>query len=316
STPAAILHIKTNGGNVLFGGAGCNAGYTGFGFGSTLSGCTNYSLLGNGSDTIVNRPAGGSVHFREANSTQMAIAPGGFVGIGTTAPTAPLTVFNATTARFDLLTSSPANPSFGFSQSVRADGSWLLSTSSGAARMVVDNSGLVGIGTTSPNPLARLTVSGGIFTNGTLSLTPVSGGNISLCLLGNQIATCGSSLRYKTDVVGFGDGLDLIKRLRPVTFRWKSNDGKDLGLVAEEVNAVEPLLTTVNNEGKVEGVKYDRVAVVLVNAVNEQQTQIDVQRKQIDEQKQTIQRQQIEIDALVKIVCSQNNSADLCRQRK
>ena len=45
----------------------------------------------------------------------------------------------------------------------------------------------------------------------------------------------------------------------------------DMGLVAEEVNAVEPLLTTTNTSGAVEGVKYDRVGVVLINAVKEQQ---------------------------------------------
>lgn len=45
----------------------------------------------------------------------------------------------------------------------------------------------------------------------------------------------------------------------------------DLGLVAEAVAEVEPLLTTPTDKGETEGIKYDRVGGVLVNAVNEQQ---------------------------------------------
>jgi len=92
-----------------------------------------------------------------------------------------------------------------------------------------------------------------------------------------------------------------------------------MGLVAEEVNAIEPLLTTVNEKGEVEGVKYDRVGVVLVNAVNEQQLQIEsqqkqneAQQKQIDEQKALIEKQQTEIEALKELVCSQNPTAKIC----
>lgn len=52
----------------------------------------------------------------------------------------------------------------------------------------------------------------------------------------------------------------------------------DLGLGAEDVAAIEPLLVTYNAKGEVEGVKYDRIGVVLVNAVKEQQAEISSQR--------------------------------------
>ena len=132
----------------------------------------------------------------------------------------------------------------------------------------------------------------------------------------NQISTCSSSIRYKKNINSFTSGLDLIRRLRPVSFNWKADGTADFGLVAEEVNKVEPLLTTTNEKGQVEGVKYDRVGVVLVNAVNEQQTQIEGQQKQITAQKEIIQRQQTEIDALKKLVCSRNRSAAACRSHR
>jgi hypothetical protein len=50
---------------------------------------------------------------------------------------------------------------------------------------------------------------------------------------------------------------------------------RDLGLVAEEVAKIEPLLVTHNADGEVEGVKYDRLSVVLLNAVKEQHKLID-----------------------------------------
>ncbi|MBX7251651.1 MAG: tail fiber domain-containing protein [Candidatus Promineofilum sp.] len=121
----------------------------------------------------------------------------------------------------------------------------------------------------------------------------------------NEVATCSSSIRYKENVVSFAPGLDLIKRLRPVAFTWKAGGQRDFGLVAEEVAAVEPLLTTTNERGETEGVKYDRVAVVAVTAIQEQQ-------KQIDEQRKIIERQQSEIDALKNYICAQNPAAGFC----
>lgn len=139
------------------------------------------------------------------------------------------------------------------------------------------------------------------------------GGSQPLCSLGVDtfpgavvLSACGSSLRYKKDVENFTSGLDLVKRLRPVTFTWKSDNQRDLGFVAEEVAAEEPLMATYNEKGEVEGVKYDRISAALVNAVNEQQGEIK-------QQKELIERQQKQIDALVKLLCAGNAKADICQ---
>jgi type III secretory pathway lipoprotein EscJ len=90
-----------------------------------------------------------------------------------------------------------------------------------------------------------------------------------------------------------------------VSFNWRDGGTLDVGLVAEDVAKIEPLLTTTNEKGQVEGVKYDRVGVVLVNAVKEQQAQIEAQSE-------TIKRQQQQIDALTKLVCSTNADTAIC----
>ena len=141
--------------------------------------------------------------------------------------------------------------------------------------MTIKGSGNVGIGTATPND--RLEV------NGILRVNSLGGNGVfQVCRnVLNQIAVCASSLRYKTNINPFASGLNLVNRLFPITFDWKQGGMKDLGLGAEEVEKVEPLLVTYNSAGEVEGVKYDRVAVVLINAIKEQQTQIEEQRNQI-----------------------------------
>ena len=74
---------------------------------------------------------------------------------------------------------------------------------------------------------------------------------------------------------------------------------RDMGLVAEEVNKVEPLLTTKNDKGEIEGVKYDRITAVLVNSVKEQQEQINRQEKLIAR--------------LKTLVCRRHSRAAVCR---
>jgi hypothetical protein len=54
-----------------------------------------------------------------------------------------------------------------------------------------------------------------------------------------------------------------------VTFRWKEGGKRDVGLIAEQVNEVEPLLTNYGADGRVEGVKYDHLPVVLINGLQE-----------------------------------------------
>jgi hypothetical protein len=151
------------------------------------------------------------------------------------------------------------------------------------------------------------------------------GGSLEVCRAplfeGGQLMFCSSSIRYKTDVENFTPGLDLVRRLRPVSYTWKSNGTRDVGFIAEEVAAIEPLLATRNEKGEIEGVKYDRISVALVNSVGEQQAQIEAQAEQIrrqqtqiENQQQQLRRQQEQLDALKKLFCAVNAKAEVCGQ--
>ncbi len=238
---------------------------------------------------------------------------GGNLGIGTTTPS----------FRLDVVGRSRFRQNLGDTGATNTAGVWLFQNTPNQDRafvgMETDNSvgffgtngggwGLVMSTQTGRTSILQLGVAGA---------TP-------LCRnASNEISLCSSSLRYKTNINPFGSGLDLISRLRPVSFNWLANNQFDFGLVAEEVAAVEPLLVTYNDKGEVEGVKYDRVGVVLVNAVKEQQAQIESQKKQIDaqtaliqQQQERLDKQQSEIEALKAVVCSQNPTAKICEEKK
>ncbi|HEV8590993.1 MAG TPA: tail fiber domain-containing protein, partial [Pyrinomonadaceae bacterium] len=121
----------------------------------------------------------------------------------------------------------------------------------------------------------------------------------------DRVGTCSSSLRYKANVTEYRSGLGIVNRLRPISFTWKDGGLRDVGFGAEDVANIEPLLVTHNAEGEIEGVKYKQITTVLVNAVNEQQTQIEAQQKQIEQQLQLIKN-------LTKTICEINPKADIC----
>ena len=172
--------------------------------------------------------------------------------------------------------------------------------------------------------LGRSDGSDTVFVMGVLrtGLEGIGQGSVDVCrnyLL--HLSVCSSSLRYKNNVHTFTNGLNVVRKLRPITFNWINGGMSDVGFAAEEVNEVEPLLATRNEKGEIEGVKYKQITTVLVNAVNEQQSQIEAQNKTIDSQQARIDAQQKQIEqqkkqfeSLTKIVCEMNSKSDICRQ--
>jgi hypothetical protein len=155
-----------------------------------------------------------------------------------------------------------------------------------------------------------------VVVGGTLFIKSIShplGGLVDLCVpdgphpFGYGVVTCSSSLRYKTGVQTFLGGLDIVRRLRPITFNWRAGGRRDLGFGAEEVEKIDPLLVFYNEKNEVEGVKYRQMTAVLVNAINEQQTQITEQQRTIEQQKLQLEQKDSQLESLKASVAQQES---------
>jgi hypothetical protein len=78
-----------------------------------------------------------------------------------------------------------------------------------------------------------------------------------------------SSRRYKEDIKPLAAASEALYALKPVSFRLKKeyDDAQALafGLIAEEVEKVDPALVYRNNKGQVESVRYEMVNAMLLN---------------------------------------------------
>lgn len=124
-----------------------------------------------------------------------------------------------------------------------------------------------------------------------------------------RCAASSSSSALKSDFQPFTGGLNIIKRLNPVSFKWKEGGASDVGLNAEDVAEVAPELVTRNNKGMIEEVREGSLNVVLINAIKEQQKQIETQAAQIREQ-------QKQIEAVKKLLCQLNPETEVCNEEK
>jgi hypothetical protein len=133
-----------------------------------------------------------------------------------------------------------------------------------------------------------------IGTIGTHSTTYISGINSSRITgaavyvnANGQLGVLASSERYKTRVEPMHNSTQKLSELRPVMFHLKSDPqgAVQYGLIAEEVAKVYPELVIKDSSGKIQGVRYDELAPMLLNEVQKQQGELQAGLRQIAELK-------------------------------
>ena len=90
-----------------------------------------------------------------------------------------------------------------------------------------------------------------------------------------------SDANLKKDVTPIIDALSSVQALSGVNFTWKHNDIKAIGLIAQEVEQVLPVVVGVSPEGY-KTVQYNSIIAVLIEAVKDQQKQIDELRLKLN----------------------------------
>ena len=261
-----------------------------------------------------------------SSGERMRISPSGYVGIGTNDPTCPLMIRSTlntpntimadlgnsiSDGNFRLVTTKGVgtnnvgdavmnfsmiygNSGSTISSSIKFhrgtlgnDGSISFTTNNDAIEIMrlanVANTGRVGIGTASPDQ--SLSVNGNASKAG-----------------GGSWATF-SDKRVKHDIKPFNDGLDVLMKLKPVTFKYNEKSGYTdvnksfVGFIAQDVENVAPYMVNLYDDsngpsGLSDKRQFDESALnkILVNAVQEQQLQIEKLKKQLEELRLLIEK--------------------------
>lgn len=286
-TPKTKLHVKDNGGTFRIEGTdhvfmelypqGATTRYGYFGYPGASS-----TVL-----TFMNQFSTGTMAWGTNNTTRMFLLSDGKLGIGNSSPGSTLTVGSTDGTVPGEITLNPTAASneggqINFKRSLNGSTvDWSIDqygTSASDARfrifntselngMVIKENGFIGMGNSAPT--VRLQVTGDI--------------------IANSIAGS-SDARFKTNISPITNSLQKVLALRGVHFNWNTkafpermfSDKKTIGFIAQEVEKVVPeIVQTENTPEHYKSVHYDKVVALLVEAIKEQQKQINQLQKQV-----------------------------------
>jgi hypothetical protein len=102
-----------------------------------------------------------------------------------------------------------------------------------------------------------------------------------------HLGTTTSSVRFKEDIKPMDKASEAIVRLKPVTFRYKHDLDPEgipqFGLVAEDVEKVNPDLVARDEKGKPYTVRYEAVNAMLLNEFLKEHQTVQELKKQVAE---------------------------------
>src|SRR5437773_2710061 len=125
-----------------------------------------------------------------------------------------------------------------------------------------------------------------------------------------QLGTAPSSARFKDAIKPMDKASEAILGLKPVTFHYKKELDPEgipqFGLIAEQVEKVNPDLVARDDKGKVYTVRYEAVNAMLLNEFLKE-------HRQVEELKVTVAKQETAIKALTAGVQKVSEQIELSR---
>jgi hypothetical protein len=139
-------------------------------------------------------------------------------------------------------------------------------TNFGSSKMFIENSGDVGIGTTSPSHPLEMGSGAHVTTGG--------------------VWTDASDIKLKTNInYIYPYGLEDIMNLKPTMFDYKNGEKNSLGFIAQDIYEIIPeaISSTIDDNGnETMGVKMVSITATLTKAIQEQQAIIETQASEIE----------------------------------
>jgi len=115
-----------------------------------------------------------------------------------------------------------------------------------------------------------------------------------------KIGYLSSARRFKKQIKTM-ENVDWLYKLRPVNYLYKADENgiKQYGLIAEEVEKINPLFVSYNNEGVIETVNYSQLITPMLKAIQDLKqenielkgkiSEIDILKAEIEELKQILE---------------------------
>ncbi len=105
----------------------------------------------------------------------------------------------------------------------------------------------------------------------------------------------GSDARWKKDLERINNTLPLVLRLQGYRYNWRDEEypdmnfekEKQIGLIAQDVEKIYPELVRTDENGY-KAVSYEKLTVILLESIKEQQKQIDEQKERIEKLEELI----------------------------
>ena len=182
-----------------------------------------------------------------------------------------------------------------FTGSVNISGSTTLQTLSAdvinATTINATVSGSIDQATTASNAATASTVNfnGGLTTTSDVQFdslgvgTAASGTTGEIRATGDITAYYSSDERLKDNITPLSDAINKINQIGGYEFDWNSNSshsGHDVGVIAQEIEKVLPEVVVDRDTGY-KAVRYEKIVALLIQAIKEQQLQIDELKSKI-----------------------------------
>ena len=135
----------------------------------------------------------------------------------------------------------------------------------------------------------------------------------ALYVVGNAYITgswSGSDERWKKNIIPMSNVLDKVMQLDPVHYEWRTrefpemnfSDGEQMGVIAQQTEKIFPELVKTDNKGY-KAVAYDKLSVVAISAIQQQQKEITELRSQVQllqQENEKLMQLQSRLEALEK----------------
>jgi hypothetical protein len=245
--------------------------------------------------------------FSATGTSRMIIKNGGNVGIGTLTPDRDLHISGATGGTM-MFTRNDVSTNIGETLGdIQFDSEDDTGPSTGGSAIIrgiaAENHGNSNKG----GHLAFLTQVAGWYNTPTEHMRITSGGNVAIgattanvkFYVAGDAAISGkfnsngiqesSDRRFKKDIIKLGNSLEKVMLLEAVSYNWRVEefpekrfgDKKEIGLIAQDLEQVYPELVSTDQDGY-KSVQYSHLVPVLIEAIKEQQKQIEGLKKQAD----------------------------------